>query len=75
MVFDSERADLSRGPGIGGCPDARVIRAAIHGATCGRCRRRPATVLRGAPGAYVLRCTGCAGDDARIDRLRRAEAR
>lgn len=73
----TERADLSRGPGgTTGSPDASALRRALANATtCDRCRRRPATVLRGAPGHYVASCALCAADEARTDRLRRAETR
>lgn len=70
-VYDSEQADLSRGPDRG-APDARAIMTSIKTATCGRCRHRRATVARGLGGRFDYRCAICAGDEARVERLRRA---
>ena len=69
-IFGSEQADLSRGPDRG-APDARAIMTSIKAATCGRCRHRRATVARGLAGQLEFRCSSCAADEARVERLRR----
>jgi hypothetical protein len=71
--YGIEYADHTRGPGAGG-PDVRAIRDSLKGATCGRCRRRPATIARGVNGHFASRCAICIGDEARGERLARARA-
>lgn len=72
--YGIEYADQTRGPGAGG-PDVRAIMDSLKAATCGRCRRRPATVARGIRRASAVRCSQCAGDEARVERLARARRR